>query len=155
MAPRSDAWRSRLQQLGVCSGNIDEAVAIVFDAVKTILTSSIADWLFSSEHQAIKNEWPLTYQSSSNDVKHFIIDRSFIDADKTRWIIDYKTTQPGVSPTDEWLMKQVEQNTEQLHNYYRAVNSFDRQFNAYVVNTQCALYLPLVDHLLLVDSPLP
>lgn len=152
---RSDAWRSRLQQLGVCSDSIDEAVAIVVDAVKTISTSSIADWLFSSEHQAIKNEWPLSYQSLSNDVKHFIIDRSFIDADKTRWIIDYKTAQPSGSAIDEWLAMQVEQYTEQLHNYHRAVNNFDRQFNTDVVNTQCALYLPLVDQLLLVDSPLP
>ena len=152
---RSDAWRSRLQQLGVCSDSIDEAVAIVVDAVKTISTSSIADWLFSSEHQAIKNEWPLSYQSLSNDVKHFIIDRSFIDADKTRWIIDYKTAQPGGSAIDEWLAMQVEQYTEQLHNYHRAVNNFDRQFNTDVVNTQCALYLPLVDQLLLVDSPSP
>lgn len=151
---RPDAMRFRLQELGVCKNILDDAVAIVVDAVKTITTSSTADWLFSLKHRAIKNEWPLSHRSSTGEVKHLIIDRSFIDADKTRWIIDYKTAGHGEKATEEWLAMQAGRYTEQLHNYYRAVNSFDRQYNTDVVNTQCALYLPLVDQLLLIDSPL-
>ena len=154
MLNRADVWRFRLQQLGVCNNRIDEAVTIVVDAVKTISTSSIVDWLFSSEHQAIQNEWPLSHRLATGDVKHLILDRSFIDANKTRWIIDYKTAQHGEIANEEWLAMQAGRYTEQLHNYYHAVNSFDRQFNTDVVSTQCALYLPLVDQLLLIDSPL-
>ena len=149
----SEAWRVRLLQLGVTAHRLDDALNLVIEAVDSFNCSSITNWLFSSKHMHVENEWPLSHRLKNGELKNYIIDRSFIDADDTRWIIDYKTTQQGDSSVDELLALKKSQYTEQLQNYYRAVETFDRQSNTDVVKTQCALYLPLLDELVLIDAP--
>ena len=150
---RPNAWRARLLQLGVSTYLIDEALAVVVDAVNKMNQSSIASWLFSPEHQQVKNEWSLSCQGVNEELKHFVIDRSFIDADKTRWIIDYKIARQGDVSVTQFVALQKHHYSAQLHNYYHAIKKFDHDFNSVVEKTQCALYLPLIDQLILIDSP--
>jgi len=46
-----------------------------------------------------------------------IFDRSFIDENGVRWIIDYKTSQHSGGGLDEFLEREVERYRPQLHRY--------------------------------------
>ena len=50
--------------------------------------------------------------------QQFVIDRTFVDQDNTRWIIDYKTSQQQPDQTEsEFIQSQTEKYRSQLENY--------------------------------------
>ncbi|MEL0036158.1 MAG: PD-(D/E)XK nuclease family protein, partial [Gammaproteobacteria bacterium] len=50
-------------------------------------------------------------------VKYYIIDRTYVDEDGTRWIVDYKTAHKDNLPLDEFLLAQKALYEKQLENY--------------------------------------
>ncbi len=50
-------------------------------------------------------------------VKYYIIDRTYVDDDGTRWIVDYKTAHKDNLPLDEFLLAQKALYQKQLENY--------------------------------------
>ena len=68
-----------------------------------------------------------------------IVDRSFVDEQGTRWIIDYKTSVRS-GPADSALAAEIERYRPQLENYaalYAAMESRP---------IRCALYFPMMGH---------
>lgn len=153
-------WYFRLIQLGVAQEDIEQALALVNKAVETVLNSDNASWLFDANHQHARNEWALssvgfngslhnnTDAISATKVMRYIIDRSFIDADNQRWIIDYKVTAPDDNTSVEDFIEQQKQRYQaQLTNYKQLVIQLDKTENPDVTVSKCALYLPLIDTL--------
>ncbi|MDG1292498.1 MAG: UvrD-helicase domain-containing protein, partial [Pseudomonadales bacterium] len=102
-------WRCRLLQLGVNPQMIDSALNTVVAATNAVLNDATGQWVFDAEHRAAHNEWPLSYSSddTGKSVHHYVIDRSFIDKDNVRWIIDYKITAPSETVTvDDFIEQQ-------------------------------------------------
>jgi hypothetical protein len=54
----------------------------------TLQQDTRAQWVFSETHHDIHNEYALT-GIIEGDIVHVIIDRTFVDNDNRRWIIDY------------------------------------------------------------------
>jgi ATP-dependent helicase/nuclease subunit A len=143
-------WRCRLLQLGVNSQDIDAAISTVKSAVNAVLNSVTAQWVLDAGHRAGKSEWPLSCLSADDDslVYHYVIDRSFIDGDNVRWIIDYKISAPSdLADTDDFIEQQKKLYSAQLANYKNAVTQFDQLSGESVSDTKCALYFPLIDRL--------
>lgn len=145
-------WYFRLLQLGVAQQDIEQALTLVNKAVETVINSDKASWLFDANHQSARNEWALSHLNvdgaSARKVKHYIIDRSFIDADNQRWIIDYKVTAPDDNTSVEDFIEQQKQRYQaQLANYKQLVIQWDKTENSDVTVCKCALYLPLIDNL--------
>ena len=67
-------------------------------------------------HQDAVSEFSLE-RRLEQQVKFFTIDRSFIDSDGMRWIVDYKTTTHQGAGRDDFLLQQKEIYREQLENY--------------------------------------
>ncbi|MGB1192838.1 MAG: hypothetical protein ACPG3T_07925, partial [Pseudomonadales bacterium] len=84
-------WSCRLLQLGIHYDVLDEALETVTMAIKSVLNSTIGQWVFSTSYRSANNEWALSYLSKESDAPlyRYVIDRSFID-NNVRWIIDYK-----------------------------------------------------------------
>ena len=93
-----------------------------------IFSDEKAQWILSP-HQDARCEWALV-DAQTFDCDHLIIDRTFIDAEGSRWIIDYKT-----SPPEESARYQL-----QLEQYARAFAKMDSR------PIRLALYFPLIPH---------
>jgi ATP-dependent exoDNAse (exonuclease V) beta subunit len=67
-------------------------------------------------------EYPLTSTDSKGEITHHVIDRTFIDEQGVRWIIDYKTSvfegggEEKLSETD-FIQQQVKAYQSQLQRY--------------------------------------
>ncbi len=60
-------------------------------------------------------------------VKFYIIDRTFIDEEGTRWIVDYKTSHHEGSELDDFLKMQHEIYRQQLENYAQLMHAIERR----------------------------
>ena len=143
-------WRCRLLQLGVKPQQLDDALNTVVTAVQAVLNNTDGQWIFDASHRAAHNEWPLSYLSDEvpSSVYHYVIDRSFIDKNNVRWIIDYKISAPsGAVTADDFVEQQKKQYAAQLSQYKNAVTQFDRVSGESVEETKCALYFPLINRL--------
>ena len=130
--------RGRLRALGVASDELDDAVRQVSDAVDRTLSSERGRWLFSIEHTQSSAEMPLSTFVDGRLV-HAIIDRSFVDSDGRRWIVDFKTGRHTGGSLDTYLDSEVTRYRPQLERYGRILGGFDRR------PIMLGLYFPLLD----------
>lgn len=129
-------YRARLLFLGILPDEIETATDMVRTAITNMKQDPRGQWILSS-HAEAHCEWPITYYK--NDAyQQLIIDRSFIDKNNIRWIIDYKTTQPAEhEPLDIFLAKQKNEYIEKLHLYAEALCALENK------SIQIGLYFPL------------
>lgn len=84
-------WRTSLLNLGVAVAELNFAIQTIASALQQALTDEKALWILDKNHLQAYSEYPLSYREG-NTIKQVILDRTFIDANGIRWIIDYKTT---------------------------------------------------------------
>ncbi len=108
-------FSNQLQQLGVASVDLVKAVELVIINLQQTLTDPQGIYLLS-QHQDSASEVALE-RFEEGEFKSYIIDRSFIDEDGTRWIIDYKTSTHQGAGRDGFLSEQKRHYQEQLENY--------------------------------------
>ena len=74
-------------------------------------------WIFAPEHrEAAHSELALTGLASGR-LTQVIIDRSFVDRDGTRWVIDFKTSRHEGGGLDAFLTQELERYRSQLETY--------------------------------------
>jgi ATP-dependent exoDNAse (exonuclease V) beta subunit len=129
--------RRMLAREGVPEAEIGRALQRVRAALERSLEDQRGRWILSGEHQDSRCEVPLTALVDGR-LRHLVIDRTFVDGDGVRWIIDYKTgTHLGGDPGG-FLDEEQERYRAQLRSYAEAF----RQLEQRPVRT--ALYFPLV-----------
>ncbi len=69
---------------------------------------------------------------------HVALDRTFVDAQGTRWIVDYKTGTHEGGDLEAFLDREQERYREQLERYARIMAGFDSR------PVRLALYFPLL-----------
>ena len=132
--------RWQLRSAGVVDAQLDSAAAAVLRALGNTLADVHGRWLLSAGHREAHCEWRFTTREAGG-IAHHIIDRSFIDAEGCRWIIDYKTSQPGAQQELEaFLGRERDNYREQLQRYRGLFGEESR--------VQLALYFPLLPLLL-------
>lgn len=118
-------WRNRLKPVCVSDNQIKESIATIKRSLKNCIEHPRADWLFSHSHLASSCELPLS------DYRHawrreFIIDRTFIDNENVRWIIDYKSSSVNARQNlEDFLQEQVQLYGPQLENYARLFEAME------------------------------
>ncbi len=128
------AFRVGLAHLGVATSELTAATDTVQRALHNTLTDTRGRWILSA-HQAAASEWALTRQQPQ--IQHYVIDRTFIDETGNRWIIDYKTAEPGDQPLADFMAQQQAQYQEQLHQYAQLLSRMEDR------PIRLALYFPL------------
>ena len=124
-----------LQALGSGRTDLDESVAIIQQAFEDTLASDTGQWILSGQHQDPACELPITGLINGQLI-NVVIDRTFIDADGTRWIIDYKSGYHEGGNLDHFLQEEADRYRDQLTLYRRLFE----QMEDHPVRT--ALYLP-------------
>ena len=107
--------------------------------LKQSLNSERARWILSNTHSDARCEWQLS-SMRSGQASHRIIDRSFIDHDGTRWIIDYKTASHEGGDLEQFLDSEEKRHSGQLQGYRDLLEKMDSTHPVRI-----ALYFPVVD----------
>jgi ATP-dependent exoDNAse (exonuclease V) beta subunit len=139
-------WRTQLIQAGISPLNIANALEKVTLAVRNTLNDTQGQWLLNNQHKNSATEYELW-----NHQGQHIIDRTFVEAE-TRWIIDYKSSQPSEEQSiEQFLEEEKQQYTTQLQRYrslFRDENTLNKSALNKNTTVKTALYFPLLPYLL-------
>lgn len=112
---------SALQALGLSR---KDAAPLAMEGVE-ILVSALSDprgrWILEI-HKESSAELPLT-AFIGNKIVHRVIDRTFIDKENIRWIIDYKISRHKGSDIDRFLINEKQRYKEQLDGYEKILKT--------------------------------
>lgn len=79
-------------------------VSVVQRALSKVLNDARGRWILSA-HRDAHSEYPLSMVNDNKKVQQIVIDRTFIDSQGTRWIIDFKTGEPEISDAHRRQLK--------------------------------------------------
>ncbi len=110
-------WRLQLRDLIDDPALLESSVETVTQAVTRTLNDADTRWLFAATHTENESELALS-RRRAGVTYHYKIDRSFVDAEGVRWIIDYKTGLPSQSEAEQaFIDTQCERYAAQLETY--------------------------------------
>ncbi len=130
-------YRDELAELGVPADRRAEAVDRVVTAVQRTLADDRGRWLLDPRHASADGELALTGQVHG-EVVSVVIDRTFVDEQGTRWIVDYKTSSHEGAGLETFLDREQQRYSPQLERYAALV----RQLGPEPV--RLGLYFPLL-----------
>jgi ATP-dependent helicase/nuclease subunit A len=131
------AMRAALRSAGVSAGDLERAAGRVVSAVRQTLSDARGRWILDSAHPQAHSEWQLSGVSAGR-LRSVVIDRSFLDADGTRWVVDYKTSVHEGGGLEEFLAHELERYRPQLETYVDLARGLGPQ------PVRAALYFPLL-----------
>ena len=126
-----------LKQYGVPESERVDAVKRIMQALNNMIDDERGQWILSREHASQKNEYPVS-GIFDNKLINAILDRTFIDNDGIRWIIDYKTSRHEGANQETFLDHEQERYREQLEKYALLMNQLCKE------NIKLGLYFPLL-----------
>ena len=130
-------FEGALKRLGVKEKDLVGATDNVEDALTKLVKDKRGQWLLSPEHTDQHNEYELSgiYQNRVINIK---IDRTFIDEEGTRWIVDYKTSPHKGPDLETFLAQEEKRYRPQLEKYGTLMQSIDNR------PVRLGLYFPLL-----------
>lgn len=133
---------NRIPQLLKAMGSVGKALEASEEIVRTALMQALASetgrWILSGQHQDAKCELALTGVVDGRLV-NAVIDRTFVDDDGVRWIIDYKSGYRSDGDLEAFIEEEVERYTPQLNQYRKLFEGLGE------ARIETALYLPRHD----------
>jgi ATP-dependent exoDNAse (exonuclease V) beta subunit len=139
-AARKPKLLLRLAELGVPEALRDGACQRVIQAIEHTLSDAKGRWILGldTQHQDAASEIALTGVINGNVITS-IIDRSFVDTQGTRWIIDFKTSSHEGGGREAFLQSEVERYRQQMDRYAKLMRAWKPQ-----ESVKTALYFPLM-----------
>jgi len=138
--------RALLRQLGVPESELEDATDLVRQALVNTLEDERGRWILDPGQREARNEFRLSGVYRGRPV-NAIIDRTFVDAGGTRWIIDYKTSRHEGGDRDEFLRQELARYAEPLARYRTLLAVL------YPEPVQAALYYPLLRGWICAEQP--
>ncbi len=130
------AIRSALSAEGVGDTELPDAEQRATAALVRSVSDERGRWLLSAR-DAARNEWRLTGVSSGHIV-NVVLDRTFVDQDGVRWIVDYKTSVHEGGDREAFLDNERERYRSQLEQYARLLLASEER------PIRLGLYFPLL-----------
>ena len=131
------AWRARLESMAVGHDEREAALVRIESALNNVLSDEVARWILDPRHESAHNEWALTGVVDGRLVRA-VIDRSFVDAQGVRWIVDYKTSEHEGGQLATFIQRETERYLDQLEAYAALVAGYERR------PMRLGLYFPLL-----------
>ena len=139
----TDSAMARMRRMlileGLSGDLLEAAVKRAAQGVEKALQSEKARWVLSGKHTDAHCEWALS-TIEDGIVRHSVIDRSFIDQEGIRWIVDYKTGSHEGAGLDAFLASEGERYAEQLSRYRALLRELESEREI-----RTALYFPMLD----------
>ena len=134
---KRDLFEVSLKRTGVPAIDIRWAIERVQEALIKMIHDERGRWLLAKDHVEQHNEYALSglYQGHITSIK---IDRTFVDKEGLRWIIDYKTSAHEGTNLEAFLDQEQERYRPQLEKYATIFNVMDGK------PVKLGLYFPLL-----------
>ncbi len=130
-------YRIALLQHGVVQSELDAAVHRVEQSLLLTLQDEKGLWLLDKNHQESFCEYAVS-GVIKNRVAHSVIDRTFVDEDNVRWIVDYKTSHCDKNELEGFIESEKERYQFQLEAYAQLLRLKDNR------SIKLGLYFPLM-----------
>jgi ATP-dependent helicase/nuclease subunit A len=137
---RREAYRAVLANLGVPLADLAWAVERVESGLIATLRDPRGRWVLDN-HAEAASELPIAGLIDGN-LCEVVIDRTFIDENGVRWIIDYKTSVHEGAGLENFLEQEKQRYKEQLERYARLM--VQRDGGSGVRPIRLGLYFPLL-----------
>jgi ATP-dependent exoDNAse (exonuclease V) beta subunit len=138
---RLAARRARVMRELAALGFTGQETEYAADQVLAAVASTIGDprgrWLFDPRHGDAHSEYALTGVRDGVPV-HVVLDRTFVDAEGVRWIVDFKLSQHQGAGRDAFLDNEHARYRPQLEGYAEVVRGLAAQ------PIRLGLYFPLL-----------
>ena len=134
---RREELARQLRRHGVPEGELRSAVQVVVDALTRTAEDPRGQWIFSGEHAQAQSELALTGLAEGR-LTNVVIDRSFVDREGTRWVIDFKTSRHEGGGLETFLEREMERYQGQLRKYVELARGLGPN------PVRAALYFPLL-----------
>ena len=137
---QSAVIRRQLRNLGMNESLLEAATTKVISALRNTLSCKRGQWILKPWEEA-RSEWALTIPTPGPgiaSVQRFVIDRTFVDEQGVRWIVDYKTGDHEGANVEGFLDKEQERYAEQLNRYAWIVKRLDAR------PVRVGLYFPML-----------
>jgi ATP-dependent exoDNAse (exonuclease V) beta subunit len=122
---------------GVPADRLQGASARVVSALIAVHRDERARWILKRRARDDFREYALSGRWQGGVVR-VVFDRSFVDDDGVRWVIDYKTSQHAGGSLDEFLDREVDRYRPQLHRYAQLARRLGPE------RVRVGLYFPLM-----------
>jgi RecB family exonuclease len=139
-ASRRPRYASQLRQLGVLPTEADRLSAVIATRFSELTSDPVLQWLLSSAHAEANSELRLSGLVEGT-LRSVIIDRTFVDADGLRWVIDYKTSTHAGGGLEDFLDAELKRYQSQLELYCTLAGRLGPQ------PVRAALYFPWLGRL--------
>lgn len=117
--------KQHLIQLGMLPIELESSSIFVHRMLHHVCQDPRGLWILQP-HREAKSEFALSAVINST-VENIVIDRTFIDENNIRWIIDYKTTFYEDGDLELFLAKEQKRYEEKMHLYAKAISLIDEK----------------------------
>ncbi len=142
----ADAVSKMLLEEGVDAVNLPDAVTKVGAALQATLEDVNGRWILE-RHMESACELAITAVIDGRP-QRFVLDRSFVDANGDRWIIDYKTSSHEGGGLDAFIESEMQRYGPQLRQYRTIMAALEPERRI-----RTALYFPLLSVFRELDAP--
>lgn len=126
----------QLYHAGILPNKMQNASTLTSQAISQTLGDPRGKWILHP-HQNSLAEYKIT-SCISNEIQHYVIDRTFIDEHGTRWIIDYKTTTFSADDLAKFHQREKEKYMAKMQQYAEAFKSVEE------TPIKLGLYFPVI-----------
>jgi len=113
---RTFACASALRELGIAPAQADATARDIVQRLELLAGEPRARWLLFAPHRGAASELRLS-GIVDGELRNVVIDRSFIDADGVRWIVDYKTGMHAGGGLEDFVARELSRYAPQLRLY--------------------------------------
>lgn len=136
-------WRLLLRQHIDSPSELENELESIRSTVFANVSNVENAWIFDHQQEQAASELELTNQYN----RKFVVDRTLIDSDGVRWIIDFKTGSPHQSQSEQHFIEQmIERYRGQLQNYGELFADMEQR------PTKLALFLSKIQRLVILEN---
>lgn len=137
---RIEAFKSLFRRDLVCAGvaetELENAVLLTTTALANTVVHETGRWILSPHLQGACELKVSGFLD--RELVHGVIDRTFVDADNVRWVIDYKTSTHAGGGLEAFLEREQQRYSLQMARYARLMRQLDGR------RVRLGLYFPMI-----------
>ena len=138
---RTPAYAAHLDRLGVPEEQMDGAIKMVQNSLLQTITDERGQWILdNNRHKQAVSELAIT-GLLDNRLQRLVLDRTFIDQQGRRWIIDFKTSFHQGGDLEGFLDNEISRYQEQMERYAALVKKMDQEHGHPPIHL--GLYFPM------------
>ena len=132
-------YEYQLRRHGVPEADLTRAATVVVEALTRTVSNDRGRWIFAPEHSEARSEWALTGIAGGR-LTNVVIDRSFVDRNGTRWVIDFKTSRHEGGGLETFLEQEMDRYRAQLETYVALARGMGAEPSGQGCISRCWMY---------------